>query len=285
MTIPARLAAFLVAVAVVFVAALGVGKAAGPINRAEDQRSPAHGSDSMGRHGQEHAAGPEGLAVANDKFRLVAPTDGFEAGRSTKFRFRIVGHDGSTVRDFDVEHTKKLHLIVVRRDLTRYVHVHPVEQADGSWTVPLRFADPGTYRVFADFNVHGSDHATLGMDLIVPGKSAAEPLPTPVDTVSVDDYAVAVASKAIDGDEREVAFMVTRNGERADIQPYLGANGHLVVLREGDLAYLHAHPEEAEGPGPIRFMVGYPSAGRYRLFLQFKSAGRVHTAAFTEQVS
>jgi hypothetical protein len=70
-----------------------------------------------------------------------------------------------------------------------------------------------------------------------------------------------------------------------DIEPYLGARGHLVALREGDLAYLHVHPESKATQGSdIRFGVEYPSRGRYRLFVQFKLDGKVHTAAFTREV-
>jgi hypothetical protein len=278
-TVPARLVGFAVALGVVLVATLGVGKAVGPTNRAKDEK-PAHGEEAMG---EEHGGGPQGLAVANDDFRLVADTSGFAAGQEKTFRFRIVDHDGETVRDFDVEHEKKLHLIVVRRDLTRYQHVHPTEQADGSWTVPLRFADPGTYRVFADFTASGSERATLGTDLTVPGASTAETLPAPVDSVSVDGYDVAISSTAAEGEERALAFTVTRNGRPVTVEPYLGADGHLVVLRQGDLAYLHAHNEEGGEGGPIRFMVEYPSAGSYRLFLQFQTEGKVHTAAFTQE--
>jgi hypothetical protein len=70
------------------------------------------------------------------------------------------------------------------------------------------------------------------------------------------------------------------------LQPYLGAFGHLVVLRQGDLAYLHVHPMGAEpGPGAtsgptIDFMSSAPTAGRYLLYLDFKVDGRVHTARF-----
>jgi hypothetical protein len=96
---------------------------------------------------------------------------------------------------------------------------------------------------------------------------------------------VAVAGAGRAGQERELSFTVTRGGKPVGVEPYLGADGHLVVLRQGDLAYLHAHPiEEEGGGGPIRFMVEYPSAGRYRLFLQFQHEGRVHTAEFTQEV-
>ena len=74
-------------------------------------------------------------------------------------------------------------------------------------------------------------------------------------------------------------FAISRGGRTIRTQPYLGARGHLVALREGDLAFLHVHP--AEGLG---FMATFPSAGRYRLFLQFKHDGRVQTVAFTQEV-
>jgi hypothetical protein len=65
------------------------------------------------------------------------------------------------------------------------------------------------------------------------------------------------------------------------VQQYLGARGHLVALRQGDLAFLHVHPDEDS----LKFMATFPTAGAYRLFLQFKVDGRVHTAAFTQEVS
>jgi hypothetical protein len=76
-------------------------------------------------------------------------------------------------------------------------------------------------------------------------------------------------------------FDVTRDGRRVAVQQYLGAKGHLVALRQGDLAFLHVHPDE----NSLRFMARFPTAGAYRLFLQFQIEGRVHTAAFTQEVS
>jgi hypothetical protein len=87
------------------------------------------------------------------------------------------------------------------------------------------------------------------------------------------------ASRA--GAESELSFDVTRDGERVAVQQYLGAKGHLVALRQGDLAYLHVHPDENR----LKFMAEFPTAGKYRLFLQFQTDGRVHTAAFTQEVS
>ena len=70
-----------------------------------------------------------------------------------------------------------------------------------------------------------------------------------------------------------------RDGEPVtDLEPYLGAYGHLVALRAGDLAYLHVHPEG--GRGPVAFRAEVPSEGAYHLFLDFKHDGVVRTAAF-----
>ena len=81
---------------------------------------------------------------------------------------------------------------------------------------------------------------------------------------------------------------MTRDGEPVtDLEPYLGAYGHLVALRAGDLAYLHVHPEGAPDdgvtePGPdVVFFAEVPSTGRYHLYLDFKHEGVVRTAAFT----
>ena len=67
-------------------------------------------------------------------------------------------------------------------------------------------------------------------------------------------------------------------------QTYVGHRGHLVALREGDLAYSHVHPEPTRQAGEIVFHTELPTAGAYRLFLQFKRGGVVHTAPFTVEV-
>jgi hypothetical protein len=103
----------------------------------------------------------------------------------------------------------------------------------------------------------------------------------------VDGYTVTLDGTLEAGGESDLTFTVRRDGEPVTgLQPYLGAYGHLVALRSGDLAYLHVHPhEEAHGTavsGPeVAFSTTAPTAGTYRLFLDFKADGEVHTAAFT----
>ena len=203
-------------------------------------------------------------------------------GKPFELAFRIADRGGRTVRDFDVEHTKRMHFIVVRRDMTGFQHLHPTENPDGTWSVPVALPDAGSYRVFADFSVEDKPY-TLADDLTVDGSVRSQTLPAPVRSVDVDGLRVALTEGAtMAGAESELAFTVTRNGKRVAIQDYLGAKGHLVALRQGDLAFLHVHPDE----NSLKFMATFPTAGRYRLFLQFKTDdGRLHTAAFTQEVT
>jgi hypothetical protein len=178
-----------------------------------------------------------------------------------------------------------MHVILVRRDLTGYQHLHPRMDASGRWSVALRLPDGGAYRAYADFS-SGGRALTLAGDLLVPGGFRPEPLPAPSRSDRAAGYAVELTAEGLESDgAARLGYEVTRGGEPvADIEPYLGADGHLVALREGDLAFLHVHPDEAGAPGRIAFGAEFPSAGRYRLFLQFKHDGRVHTVAHTVEV-
>jgi hypothetical protein len=148
----------------------------------------------------------------------------------------------------------------------------------------VKLARGGSYRVFTDFTREGQQR-TLGADIQVAGAFRPARLPRPERTVR-SDGGVRVTLRAGDvssGREGRVAFDVRDRGRLVNdrLDPYLGAKGHLVALRQGDLAYLHTHPEGGE----LAFETTYPSAGAYRLFVQFAYEGQVHTAAFTERVS
>jgi hypothetical protein len=296
MNAPSRIAAFAALLAVVFGLALLAGDILDPkgdARAAEDGHAAAAMGDGMGQ-GNGHAdrqrpngaSALSGLAVADSKLRLIADRAAVALNATNPYTFRIVDARGETVRDFALQHGKRLHLIAVRRDLTGYQHLHPTQQADGHWTVPLRFTAPGTYRVFADFTPEGGDKTTLGTDVLVDGDATYDALPTPTTHAGVDGYDVALNGAPHAGEMVKLTFTVTRDGRPVtDLQPYLEARGHLVALRAGDLAYLHAHPEDDATPGDrITFMTELPTAGRYRLFLQFKHEGRVHTVAFTQEV-
>jgi hypothetical protein len=276
MNAAAKLSGFAVVLALVFGAAAFAGSRI-DVHPGKPAAAGGHGEVAMAMAPQA----VRGLAVSDNGLTLKLARTTAVRGKPFDLAFRIVDRRGQTVRDFDVEHTKRMHFIVVRRDMTGFQHLHPTESPDGTWSVPVTLRDAGTYRVFADFSVGGTPH-TLADDVTVDGDVRTQELPAPTTSVNVDGLRVSLtegASKA--GAESQLAFDVTRDGEPVAVQQYLGAKGHLVALRQGDLAYLHVHPDE----NSLKFMAEFPTAGRYCLFLQFQTGGRVHTAAFTQDVS
>lgn len=299
MNTPVKIGGFALGLAAVFAAALAVGSAVGPTpvtaTAAEtttytDAHDPANPMPGMGEvAGPSPAAAelPGGLMSSQDGYTLQLGERSLPAGPHTPVDFRILGPDGHPVTAYQVTHDKELHLIVVRRDLTGFQHVHPSRAADGTWSVPLDLSAAGEYRVFADFAPVGHDGMTLGTDLAVAGSFAPQPLSTPARTAEVDGYTVTLAGDLVTGHTSELILSVSRDGAPVtDLQPYLAAYGHLVALRDGDLAYLHVHPAgtpgdgiTAAGPG-ITFYATIPSAGDYGLFLDFQHNGKVRTASF-----
>jgi hypothetical protein len=265
-----KLAAYAAALAVVLGASVVAGGAIDPTGLANAEPTEEHG-------GMPEGMILPGLASADDGLRLVADSDTLQLGIETPYRFRIVDEDGP-VTDFEIEHTKPMHLIVVRRDFVGFQHLHPEMRDDGTWETPVDLEDAGTYRVFADFVIDGDKH-TLGTDLFVAGDQVPRPLPA-VDHIAdaADGYTVELAGAPVTGAESELEFVVRHDGDIVtDLPEYLGARGHLVALRDGDLAYLHVHADEER----LSFEADFPTAGAYRLFLQFQHGGEVRTAAFT----
>lgn len=293
MTAPARLSLFAVLLVAVFAGAALVGGAVDPSGSDAGDGHAGEGDAASADHGAGPGTAAEesqkatlpGLAVAQGGYRLVLKHGTYDrSARGQRFEFRIVDDGGRPVREFEIEQEKRMHFIVVRRDLEDFQHLHPRLRDDGTWTAQVRFAGGGTYRVFADFKRDG-EQRTLGADVQVAGGFRPERPVRPERTVR-SDGGLEVTLRAGDagsGSEGRVAFEVRDNGSVVNdrLDPYLGARGHLVALREGDLAYLHTHPEG----DAVAFETTYPSASAYRLFFQFSYEGRVHTAAFTRRVS
>ncbi|HZX03579.1 hypothetical protein [Kribbella sp.] len=289
-----RLGAFAGVLALAFGAAFGIGSAVGPIAAAGDtSAAPAHGEEMGGMEHGSHAAGGQlpGLAVSDQGYTFAPVKTFFTGQQQTELRFTIQGPDGKPVTKYTKTHEKDLHLIVVRRDLSGFHHVHPAMAADGTWSIPFTFTAGGTWRLYADFQPAGHDSTiTLGTDVNVTGMYVPVPVAEPASVYSFDGYDVTLAGAPVAGKESELTFKVSKDGKAVtDLQPYLGAFGHLVSLRGGDLAYLHNHPAEHAAPGTkggpeITFATTFPTAGTYSLFLDFQHAGAVHTAEFTVKV-
>lgn len=230
--------------------------------------------------------------------RAYSPVQGLRTGAPTDFIFEIIDDRGDIARDFATVHEKIMHVIVVRHDLTRFQHVHPTFSPNGRFIVEgLTLPEPGPYRLFADFTPAGAMPGPDGKPLPVtvpvdleadsPSGYRPEQLPQATETVAVGGFEVslAVPESLRAGEEARLSFTIRRDGAAVmDLQPYLGANGHAVILREGDLAFIHSHALEdpdALRAGRLPFMVHFSGPGRYRAFVQFQHRGAVETAAFT----
>ncbi|MDV8021286.1 hypothetical protein [Rhodococcus sp. IEGM 1330] len=280
---PTTLVGFVVGIAFLFLAALFVGDKIGP--DAQATAAASHTGHDAHDETAAPAATPAGLQATQDGYTLSLDRSVVESGPDVPVAFTISGPDRAALIDYDVMHTEELHLIVVRRDLTDFQHVHPTRNASGTWSTALDLTRPGPYRLFADFTPAGGENITLGAELTVPGDYRPEPPSTPNVTSRVDGYNVTLAGAVTAGEESTVASTIEQNGrEVTDLEPYLGAYGHLVALRADDLAYLHVHPEDGP-PGPtVDFTVDAPTAGTYALYLDFQHGGVVHTAEFTIEV-
>jgi hypothetical protein len=314
-----RLALFALGLGLIFSAAVGIGSLAEPADTSSDtaptESNHEGGSEEEmegeGGH-EEMSAAPPGLAVSEGGYSLRLHPAFYDMGRGRQLRFSITTGDGATVTAFDERHGRKMHLIIVRRDGAGFQHLHPEMDEAGTWTQAATFEDPGVYRVFTDFSANG-DSRTLATDLFVSGGHfEAEPFPEVSSSDRTGDYVVRLdGGDATAGEAASLRFSVVRDGRPVeDLAPYLGAKGHLVALREGDLAFLHVHPKEAtagdrghgaddhghaaedkrpggEGGSPsneIAFAATFPTPGRYRLYLQFRHDGAVQMAQFTVSV-
>lgn len=263
-----RVLAFVAGLAAVFGLAFGVGRLADPDTAPVAEHGDG-GHDSGGHGGHEAAATPAAVHLALVD-RLLGP------GRQD-VSFQVQDHDGQPVTTYDVKHEKDLHLIVLdTRDLTDFQHVHPVRAADGTWTARLQLQPGTSYRMYADGATRRQDFVATA-DLTTTGHHPGpRGVPEPATTDQVDGLTVD-----LDNGHDTARLTVTRGGRPVTLEPYLGALGHLVVIRVDDLSYLHVHPEEGATP---TFAVAGLAPGRYRYFFDFKVDGVVRTAAYTVDI-
>lgn len=296
-----KLAAFGAVLVVVLFAGYGIGRLNNSVEKVQTNPTTASHDDTGAAPHVHNADGTVtqvsggsaqsvgGLSVTAGGLTLQPVTSAFTAGRTQPLRFRITAAGGAAVTTYAVVHDKPLHLVVVRRDLSGYQHLHPAMAPDGTWGVDLRLAQPGSYRAVADFTAIVGGQQTpvaLGVDLTVAGNYTPVGLPAPVTEVTTDGFSVQYGGTPQTGTTQPILMTVRGpDGHPATLEPYLGAYGHLVVLREGDVGYVHVHPEPRLTGGAVKFWLASPGPGRYRMFFDFQVAGKVHTAAFTAVVS
>ncbi|MFJ6197408.1 copper resistance protein CopC [Micromonospora sp. NPDC092111] len=272
--------------------ATGGALGTGPAVSAGDghQHGPGTGAHTHPGDGGTGQAQVTGMAVSAGGYTLQPVARSQPVGERLDYRFRIVGPDRQPATRFAVVHDKPLHLVVVGRDLSGYQHLHPTMTADGTWSVPLTLPRAGGYRIYADFSVTGADGTALplvlGVDHQVPGAHVPAALPPAQSQAAAGPFTVSMGGTPTVGVTVPLSFRVGGSGPPGPprLERYLGAYGHLVVVREGDLGYVHVHPEPELVDGTVKFWLTAPSTGRYRAFFDFQVDGTVHTAEYTIEV-
>lgn len=280
-----RLAVFGAVLAVAFGAAYTTAAAIAPDSPAAAAED--HPSSEPAR-AVPASADQAGLSLADGGYQLSPVQAPGTVGARGLLSFAVLDQAGRPLRNYQTVHDKQLHLIVVRSDGGHYAHVHPLFDRDsGRWSIPWNWNAAGTYRVFADFTPAGGGQLTLTRAVDVSGAFSPSATTGARTVDHVAGYTVELDGTLAAGTSSRLTARITRDGRPvAALQPYLGAFGHLVALRDGDLAYLHVHPEGDEpSPGDsggptVSFAATAPTAGRYLLYLDFRVQDTVHTAAF-----
>ena len=215
------------------------------------------------------------------------------AGQPARLVLTPRNADGRIVEHLAVVHTKKLHLIIVSRDLSFFDHVHPEQQPDGSLILDYAFPTAGDYVLYADCTPVEDRNQVFALPVTVSG-TPPEPRSldeTPAPAKTFGNYRVRLEmspNPVQPGDESQVTFTIFENGAPVtDLEPYLGAGGHCVALSADTRSYLHSHPLVVQGSryGPtVTFHTVFPRSGLYKIWGQFQHRGRPLIADFVIRV-
>ena len=241
-------------------------------------------------------------------------------GQRAELRFRMLRPGtGELVKKFEVVHEKQLHLFVISQDMTYFQHIHPVLHDEGTWTIDLTLPKAGYYKVLTDFLPSGGSWQFIARPLVTAGfdgdlaGDSATLVPDASPTSTVDGLRAAVSYDPptfVAGLYGHISFRLTGavSGELVtDLQTYLGAFGHTLIMSEDMAEYVHSHPldtlpgkdddslpqfvippgadlEKLRGGPDVTFDGLMPKPGRYRAWTQFRWRDKVHTFASTFNV-
>jgi hypothetical protein len=231
-----------------------------------------------------------GLAPTGYGYTLSLPDPTADPGQDQFVEFKITGPDGKAVSRLQETEGARMHLIAIRSDLTGYQHIYPEQNEGSSWWAALNLT-PGSWRIIVDFEPTAAlgREIVLGTELQVSGDFRAEQLAAPTDRVAVDGFVATVSGGLSTYGGKELSVDITRDGQPVtDLLLAHGTLGHAVMIRPGDLGYLHLHanPVVASNRGPrITFSGPIPEPGTFLVFVEFTRGEATRVAPFTVTVT
>lgn len=240
------------------------------------------------------------VTPADAGVRVELLTGTVQPGQELQLRYRLTDTaTNAAITDLPVSHERPMHLVVVSHDLGWMTHVHPALGADGTWDVAVTLPQAGRYALYSEFQ-RGTETVLDRRDLIVAGSGTTGAAPTPdLTPKAVVGLTVELSAPQVvqAGQEATFTFTLTRDGQPvADLEPYLGAAAHVIVVAASDGTFDHTHGEagdhthaEAEVPtgsfGPkVSFSQTFAQPGLYKVWGQFSHGGQVLTAPFVVEV-
>ncbi len=245
------------------------------------------------------------LGTANYRLAVEMVPGIVKEGQKTKFRFHV--EDPVTrkkVTDYAIVHDMPYHLFVLSRDTSVFMHEHPTLDPDGVYAIELTLPKAGHYVLISDFFPTGGSGQVLMTPIVTAGfeGDVVSALPTLVvdDSWTKREAGVAVdlrmaPSSLVASEDLDLPlhFVDAASGEPVrNLERYLGAFAHALIVNEELSEYIHAHPEETlegteikSGGGPdVVFHTLFPKGGRYKAFVQFQRGGKLSTVSFTFKV-
>ncbi|TDF97205.1 hypothetical protein [Paenibacillus piri] len=266
----------------------GHSGAAGMSHDGHKTDAPAGGGHAAGHGNQDNSGGIKSDAVK--ALWTLAGGKKPQANQDTSIRIEIQ-NGGKPIEQFDVNHEQKQHLIIVSKDLSYFHHIHPEYKGNGVFEITTRFPAGGDYKLIADFVPTGGS-AMNKMEWVHIEGAPAKSKPIQPDaslTQTVDGKQVTLAFDRLKANEElTLTYTIKDASTKAPItnlQPYLGAIGHVVILTDDAEQYLHVHPMDETSSGPdAKFMTTFPKSGVYKIWGQFKHNDQVFTVPFVIKV-
>lgn len=213
----------------------------------------------------------------------------FSAQSPVELTIQVEPHDYTPIQAFTPINGELMHLFVVSEDFTQYEHLHPQYQGEATFTASFTPATATNYYLYAEFYPTGDTEAIAASFIRTTPSTVTrgQTLPAPAYTFEDDDYHVNLlpATPFPTGSPVELSFQIIdrQTGQPVtDVEPYMAAYGHAAMIHEAKQPFLHIHPSSADAPkdGTLTFQSTIETPGKYKIFLQFKHKGEVHTASF-----
>lgn len=260
----------------------GVGLLGGCVSESKPSSQPKGGHTEHSGHSDADATRAASLVLSTTPERP-------RAREPVELRMMLHDSSGQMLKEFEQVHEKLAHLIIVREGLDEFAHLHPKVDAAGNITSTHMFPLGGTYHVFLDHKPAGKPPATGQAKLMVEGEAPAAPalIANIPGTIQGDGLSAEVSMRSSSSAATVVTFKVQdESGKKVtDLEPYLGAMGHLVVLSADAGKYVHAHPlTETAAGNEVEFEVHFPGPGTYKTWGQFQRGGKVFTIPVVIQI-